>query len=780
KDLQEASIRATLDRSDQKPGAKFFHWEMKGVPLRIEVGPRDVKNGCSMFAPRLGGRAAKHIVKNEDMIGEVKKELDLMLVKLRERGFKFHSDRVTRCETIEEVKEAIEKKGGFARVPFFSMGFDGQDADDEMRELTGGEVRGFLASEEQPEEGVKCLITGKPAKYWGVDIARISNSFDIETDKCDDITGLENFISGDFIDISEGDVSNIQPISKLTGLVRLTLGGSLPDLPDIILLSRLLEVDVSKCPKLIDFSTTYRNIGMDELKLMSTVDNGYKTSVCRAESDAEFMEFLTTIFPTHSTDHIYIYSFSNCPIANEGETSCFGHDQCPYISRNEMYFEFEFGDSAMGIKECSTIAKTTYSDGMMICYTVHDDNIRSYLIDTYPDIAESTGMISVASIRSTVSGSLNLSTDVITPYGNVSSLQGLEYATGLTELNLDGYDLSGSDSVSAYDQLVVRILSKAVTYSSAYGHIDTGLTSLSLSGCGLKSIEDVLDFTPIHANDDKTKPFKLSYLDISNNNISDMSILLVDDLNIINNNSTLTLNLNKNNICDIEGVVQALTIKFPSINIVEPYSNQTCHCDGSNAFLTVSSSEHSYCREFYANTWRKDCWKGYFYVPDDNKCERATDDKSMIACRLCERSGSSSYAVKTNDNDNIVACECLEDYAGDMCDIKCSDYDSYKCNGDHGRCVYSYEENGPVCGCDRFYFGNQCKWNLIITICAPIVLLVVLGVGGFFVYRCCKKRNQIPLSKGDPFKGSPKLTRRDEQEFSFGVNRVSSLSRTRF
>ncbi|GKT29756.1 Proline-tRNA ligase, class IIa, archaeal-type like protein [Aduncisulcus paluster] len=62
---------------------------------------------------------------------EVKKELDLMLVKLRERGFKFHSDRVTCCETIEEVKEAIEKKGGFARVPFFSMGFDGQDADDE-------------------------------------------------------------------------------------------------------------------------------------------------------------------------------------------------------------------------------------------------------------------------------------------------------------------------------------------------------------------------------------------------------------------------------------------------------------------------------------------------------------------------------------------------------------------------------------------------------------------------------------------------------------------------
>ncbi|GKT21729.1 prolyl-tRNA synthetase, putative, partial [Aduncisulcus paluster] len=166
KDLQEAGIRATLDRSDQKPGAKFFHWEMKGVPLRIEVGPRDVKNGCSMFAPRLGGRAAKHIVKNEDMIGEVKKELDLMLVKLRERGFKFHSDRVTFCETIEEVKEAIEKKGGFARVPFFSMGFDGQDADDEMRELTGGEVRGFLASEEH-EEGVKCLITGKPAKYWG-------------------------------------------------------------------------------------------------------------------------------------------------------------------------------------------------------------------------------------------------------------------------------------------------------------------------------------------------------------------------------------------------------------------------------------------------------------------------------------------------------------------------------------------------------------------------------------------------------------------------------------
>ncbi|GKT30277.1 hypothetical protein ADUPG1_005459, partial [Aduncisulcus paluster] len=83
----------------------------------------------------------------------------------------------------------------------------------------------------------------------------------------------------------------------------------------------------------------------------------------------------------------------------------------------------------------------------------------------------------------------------------ITTLQGLEYAqgvdsldaaVGLTSLNIDGYDLSGDiNSNAEYDKLVVQILSKAVKYDA----LNSGLTSLSVSGFGLSSISDVLDLT---------------------------------------------------------------------------------------------------------------------------------------------------------------------------------------------------------------------------------------------------------------------------------------------
>ncbi|GKT35566.1 hypothetical protein ADUPG1_008701, partial [Aduncisulcus paluster] len=283
--------------------------------------------------------------------------------------------------------------------------------------------------------------------YDCLDISNMQNLYDIE--------GLQYFISGAGIIAENTQISNIQPLSNLTQLYLLNIQLSSPyysphtltNMSDLQNLSRFAQVYIGGGSLLNDISSLYRNVGMYELRTaaLSSISNYFSTSylsspICRAESDAEFYSFLHDVFPAHyysnSSDLNPLFLYNSCPI---GSNSCAGVADCPYITRNEIYNN----NVSPPQKQCSSIAKTYYLNDDLICYTVHDDNIRSYIIDTYPDIAESTGMISVASIRSTVSGSLNLSTDVITPYGNVSSLQGLEYATGLTELNLDGYDLSG-------------------------------------------------------------------------------------------------------------------------------------------------------------------------------------------------------------------------------------------------------------------------------------------------------------------------------------------------
>ncbi|GKT22114.1 hypothetical protein ADUPG1_004490, partial [Aduncisulcus paluster] len=84
----------------------------------------------------------------------------------------------------------------------------------------------------------------------------------------------------------------------------------------------------------------------------------------------------------------------------------------------------------------------------------------------------------------------SIATDRGISLNSITTLQGLEYATSLTSLTLDGYDFSGDiNSNAEYDKLVVQILAKAVTY----GSIDSGLRILSASGCGLSAISDVLD-----------------------------------------------------------------------------------------------------------------------------------------------------------------------------------------------------------------------------------------------------------------------------------------------
>ncbi|GKT35248.1 Acidic leucine-rich nuclear phosphoprotein 32 like protein, partial [Aduncisulcus paluster] len=327
--------------------------------------------------------------------------------------------------------------------------------------------------------------------------------------------------------------TSIFPVAKLEQLIKLyfyndnsTVPSNSMDIHDfdsLYPLHRLQQLAIYGNERIYDISVSFRNISMNFLEISDTSYSVSTLALCRSESDEDYWSIITTIFPVHDTDSDAMsqsYLPNSCPLNEENTYSCDPTSyptQCPSFVLNEVY------DSTADtpVKKCASIAKTSGSVETedLTCYTIHDDMIRNYLkgvssgcIASEDDI-ESNGIISVATLRSKLEcASLSLS-DVVS-YSSVSSvndittLQGLEYAQGvdsdtdtpigLTSLTLDGYDLSGDINDNAeYDKLVVRILSKAVTA----GDIDSGLTHLSVSGCGLNAVSDVLDLTPINSYD---------------------------------------------------------------------------------------------------------------------------------------------------------------------------------------------------------------------------------------------------------------------------------------
>jgi len=106
-------IRVELDTSDERPGAKFYKWEMKGVPIRLEVGPRDIEKGAVTLVRRDG---AKKTVPMEGLVEAIVSEADELQAALYDRAIKIHEARVKEVSTIEEA--IVQTQVGVALVPW--------------------------------------------------------------------------------------------------------------------------------------------------------------------------------------------------------------------------------------------------------------------------------------------------------------------------------------------------------------------------------------------------------------------------------------------------------------------------------------------------------------------------------------------------------------------------------------------------------------------------------------------------------------------------------------
>jgi prolyl-tRNA synthetase len=163
-ELKTLGLRVRVDASGRKrPGDKFFYYEMKGVPLRIEIGANDIAKGhCTLKVRGLEDRMFAPLAEVGSICLQALGNFDAAL---RERARVHLMSRTVDCSTPSDIA-GILSLGGFARIPYFTMGKEGADEAQRLRERCGGEIRGYRPMEKPPDQGVKCIVTGLPAKYW--------------------------------------------------------------------------------------------------------------------------------------------------------------------------------------------------------------------------------------------------------------------------------------------------------------------------------------------------------------------------------------------------------------------------------------------------------------------------------------------------------------------------------------------------------------------------------------------------------------------------------------
>ena len=160
--LKAAGIRVKLDNSDNSPGWKFAEYEMKGVPVRLEIGPRDIENGQCVLVSRHDRE--KSFASLENIEDAVKERLTAVRDGMYAKALANRERRTYDCTTIDEINQKITESGdGFVRA----MWCGSEECEDKVKELTG--VGSRCIPFEQKHLSDVCVCCGKPAVkmvYW--------------------------------------------------------------------------------------------------------------------------------------------------------------------------------------------------------------------------------------------------------------------------------------------------------------------------------------------------------------------------------------------------------------------------------------------------------------------------------------------------------------------------------------------------------------------------------------------------------------------------------------
>ena len=156
-DLKNENIRIYEDWSDKRPGSKFNHWELKGVPIRIEIGQRDILNKELVLYRR--DTNEKSNIKIDDFVNILKKTLEDIQTNLFSEAKDFQVKNTHKVKNFDEFKSVIENEGGFIKC-----GWDGTaETESRIKELTKATIR--VIPLEQDIDQLKCIYSNKKAKY---------------------------------------------------------------------------------------------------------------------------------------------------------------------------------------------------------------------------------------------------------------------------------------------------------------------------------------------------------------------------------------------------------------------------------------------------------------------------------------------------------------------------------------------------------------------------------------------------------------------------------------
>jgi prolyl-tRNA synthetase len=161
RELEDAGLTVVLDARDElRPGAKHFEWEQKGVPVRMEIGPRDVDAGTCVYKRRDQGPKDKTSIPLDAVGTLIPHLMGEIQTALFERAKAFRDSHTVKVDSYEQFKEAIEVNG----VGNFVLAhWDGTaETEKKVKDDTRATIR-CIPLEGETEEG-KCMVTGKPSK----------------------------------------------------------------------------------------------------------------------------------------------------------------------------------------------------------------------------------------------------------------------------------------------------------------------------------------------------------------------------------------------------------------------------------------------------------------------------------------------------------------------------------------------------------------------------------------------------------------------------------------
>ncbi|MEB3779173.1 MAG: proline--tRNA ligase [Desulfurococcales archaeon] len=159
-ELREAGFRVRVDdREELRPGAKFYYWEARGVPVRIELGPREVEEGFVTVARR--DTLEKITIPRGELIDSMRRLMNEIYENLKERAWRFLRERILRTDNLESAREWIAERRGVVELPWCG----GDECAAELEKELDAKSLGTPWPREEAD-GYRCPVCGRESITW--------------------------------------------------------------------------------------------------------------------------------------------------------------------------------------------------------------------------------------------------------------------------------------------------------------------------------------------------------------------------------------------------------------------------------------------------------------------------------------------------------------------------------------------------------------------------------------------------------------------------------------